>query len=141
METASPALWSWVNDLLTVYVGAANHVLRVIFVPEHEARTCDTEVIAVWSQLIKRDATSPLFHLPLKLGGHGVGSAVQRHAAAPWRAWQSVLPTLIAATQSPDTDTLFTSTPQLRAQLVQLQTTLSQQMNKPLGPALRTNTT
>ena len=68
-------------------------------------------------------------------------------SAAPWRAWQSVLSTLVAATQSPDTDTLFTPTPQLRAQLVQLQTTLLQQVNKPalllkpLGPALRTNTT
>ena len=52
-----------VNDLLTMYVGAANHVLRVTFVPEHEARTCDTEVIAVWSQLIKRDATLPIVPL------------------------------------------------------------------------------
>ena len=51
------------------------------------------QVVAFWSQLIKRDATSPLFHLPLKLGGLGVGSAAQRHAAAPWRAWQSVIPT------------------------------------------------
>ena len=32
------------------------------FVPEHEAKTFGTEVIAFWSQLIKRDATSPLFH-------------------------------------------------------------------------------
>ena len=29
-----------------------------------------------------RDTASPLFFLPLKLGGLGVGSAVQRHAAA-----------------------------------------------------------
>ena len=36
-----------------------------------------------------------------------MGSAVQRHAAAPWRAWQSVIPTSMATTQSPDTDTLF----------------------------------
>ena len=70
------------------------------FVPEHEARTFDTEVIGFWSQLIKRDATSTLFHLPLELGGVGVGSAVQRHAAAPWRAWQSFLPTFMSATQS-----------------------------------------
>ena len=137
-----------VNGLFAMYVGAASqHVLRMSFVPEHEARTFDTEVTAFWSQLIKRDATSPLFHVPLKLGGLGVGSAVPRHAAAPWRAWQSVLPTLVGATQSPDTDTLFTSTPRLRAQLVQPQITLSQQMNKPalllkpLGPALRTSTT
>ena len=50
----------------------------------------------------------------------------------------------MATTQSPDTDSLFSSTPQLRAQL---QTTLSQQMNKPtfqlkpLGAALCRKTT
>ena len=77
----------------------------------------------------------------------GVGSAVQRHAAAPWRAWQSIIPTLMATTQSPDTDSLFNATPRLRAQLTQLQTTLSLQMNKsafqlkPLGAALRLKTT
>ena len=53
----------------------------------------------------------------------------------------------MATTQSPDTDSLFSSTPQLRAQLAQLQTTLYQQMNKPtfllkpLGAALRLKTT
>ena len=53
----------------------------------------------------------------------------------------------MATTQSPDTDSLFNSTPQLRAQLAQLQTTHSQQMNKPtfqlkpLGAALRLQTT
>ena len=100
-----------------------------------------------WSHLKHRDITSPLFFLPLKLGGLGVGSAVQRHAAAPWRAWQSIIPTLTATTQSPDTDSLFSSTPQLRAQLAQHQTTFSQQMNKPtfllkpLGAALRLKTT
>ena len=135
-----------VNDLLTMYVGAASqHVLRMSFVLELEAMTFDTEIIGFWSQLINRNATSPLFHLLLELGGLCVGAAVQRHAAASWRAWQSVLPTLMAATESPDTDTLFTSAPQLRAQLVQLQTTLSQQMNKPaflpLGPAFFFNTT
>ena len=94
-----------------------------------------------------RDIASPLLFLPLKLGGLGVGSAVQRHAAASWRAWQSIIPTLRATTQSPDTDSLFSSTPQLRAQLTQLQSTLSQQMNKPtfqlkpLGAALRLQTT
>ena len=35
--------------------------------------------------------------LPLKLGGLGVGSAIQRHAAAPCRAWHSVISTSIAA--------------------------------------------
>ena len=75
-----------------------------------------------------------------------MGSAGQRHAAAPWRAWQSIIPTLMATTQR-DTDSLFNSTPQLRAQLAQLQATHSQQMNKPtfqlkpLGAALRLQTT
>ena len=77
----------------------------------------------------------------LKLGGLGVGSAVQRHAAAPWRVWQSVIPTLMAATQSPDTDTLFISAPRLRAQLVQLQMKLPAFLLKPLGAALRQNVT
>ena len=121
-----------VNDLLTMYVGAASqHVLRMSFVSEQEAHNFDRQVMTFWSHLMHRDITSPLFFLPLKLGGLGVGSAVQRHAAAPWRAWQSIFPTLMATTQSPDTDSLFRSTPQLRAQLAQLQTTLSQQMNKP----------
>ena len=53
----------------------------------------------------------------------------------------------MATSQSPDTDSLFSSTPQLRAQLAQLQSTLSQQMNKPtfqlkpLGAALRLKST
>ena len=53
----------------------------------------------------------------------------------------------MATTQSPDTDSLFNATPRLRAQLAQLQTTLSLQMNKPafqlkpLGAALRLKTT
>ena len=81
------------------------------------------------------------------LVGFGVGSAVQRHAAAPWRAWQAIIPTLMATTQSPDTDSLFSSTPLPRAQVTQVQSTLSQQMNKPsfqlkpLGAALRRQTT
>ena len=80
------------------------------------------------------------------LAAWALGSAEQRHAAAAWRAWQRVFATLMTDTQSPDADTLFTSTPQLRAQLAQLQTTLSRQMTtpafllKPLGPALRTTT-
>ena len=137
-----------VNDLLTMYVGAASqHVLRMSFVPEQEAQNFDRQVIAYWSRLMHRDIASPLFFLPPKLGGLGVGSAVQRHAAAPWRAWQSIIPSLMSTTQSPDTDSLFRSTPLLRAQLTQLQSTLSQQMNKPtfqlkpLGAALRLQTT
>ena len=137
-----------VNDLLTMYVGAASqHVLRMSFVPEQEAQNFDRQVLTFWSRLMHRDITSQLFFLPLKLGGFGVGSAVQRHAAAPWRAWQSVIPSLMTTTQSPDTDSLFRSTPLLRAQLTQLQSTISQQMNKPtfqlkpLGAALRLQTT
>ena len=138
-----------VNDLLSMYVGAAtHHVLCMSFVLEQEAKNFGMEVTAYWSQLAQRDATYPLCFLPLELGGLGIGSAVQRHAAAPWRAWQSVIPTLMATTQSRDTDTLFNTAPQLRAQLVQLQTTLSPlQMNKPaillkpLGSAIRQKTT
>ena len=53
----------------------------------------------------------------------------------------------MATTQSPDTDSLSNAAPRLRAQLTQLQTTLSLQMNKPtfqlkpLGAALRLTTT
>ena len=76
-----------VNDLLSMYVGAASqHVLRMSFVPEDEAQNFDMQVMAFWSHLIQLDVTSPLFFLPLKLGVLGIGSAVQRHAAAPWRA-------------------------------------------------------
>ena len=79
------------------------------------------------------------------MGGLGVDSAVQRHAAAPWTAWHSIIPTLMEATDSPDIDSLFAPTPILRSQLHQLQTTLAQQMNTPslllksLGAALRTH--
>ena len=131
-----------------MYVGAASpHVLRMSFVPEQEAQNFDRQVLTFWSRLMHRDIASPLFFLPLKLGGLGVGSAVQRHAAAPWGAWQSIIPSLMTTTQSPDTDSLFRSTPLLCAQLTQLQSTLSQQMNKPsfqlkpLGAALHLQTT
>ena len=119
-----------VDDLLTMYFGAANqHVLRMSFVLEHHASTFDTDV-GFWSHLIKRDATS----------------VVQRHAAASWRAWQSVLPTLMSATQSPDADTLFTPRHSSAPNLCNYKPTVSPQMTKPailkpLGPALRTNTT
>ena len=87
-----------VNDLLTMYVGAASQqALRATFVPKEEAARFDTEIVAYWSQLAGRDVTSPLFHLPLRTSGLGVGSAVQRHAAAPWIAWQSIIPTLMDA--------------------------------------------
>ena len=54
-----------------------------------------------------------------------------------------IIPSLMATTQSPDTDSLFT---RQRSELAQLQTTLSIQMNKPafqlkpLGAALRLQT-
>ena len=71
-----------VNDLLTMYVGAASqHVLRMSFVPEQEAQNFDRQVVTFWSHLMHRDTASPLFFLHLKLGGLGVGSAVQRHEA------------------------------------------------------------
>ena len=39
-----------VNDLLTMYVGAASqHVLRMSFVPEREAHNCDRQVTTFWS--------------------------------------------------------------------------------------------
>ena len=81
-----------VNDLLTVHVGraASQHALRMTFVPEAEAKSFDTEVAAFWSQPMGRDASSPLpsFHMPLRMRSVGVGSAEERHAAAPWTAWQ-----------------------------------------------------
>ena len=138
-----------VNDLLTMYVGAASqHVLRLSFLCLNKRLKTSTDRLSPVGP-VSCTVTLPLrcFFLPLKLGGLGVGSAVQRHAAAPWRAWQSIIPTLMATTQSPDTDSLFSSTPLLRAQLAQLQSTLSQQMNKPtfqlkpLGAALRLQTT
>ena len=89
-----------VNDLLTMCVGApSQHVLRMNFLPKQETRNFDRQVATFWSHLIQRDITSPFFFLQLKLGGLGVGSAVQRHAAAPWRAWQSIIPTLMATTR------------------------------------------
>ena len=127
-----------VNDLLTMYVGASQHVLRMSFVPEQKAYNFDRQVTTCWSHLIQRDITSPLFFLPLKLGGLGVGSAVQRHAATPWRAWQSIVPTLMATTQSPNTGTLFNVAPRPRVQLAQLNKTAFQL--KPLGAALRLKT-
>ena len=59
-----------VNDLLTMYVGAASqHALRTTFVPFEEAVSFDNEIVSYWSQLAGRDVTSPLFHLPLRIGG------------------------------------------------------------------------
>ena len=135
-----------VNDLLTMYEGAASQrALRTTFISFEEAVSFDSEIVAFWSQLAGRDVTSPLFHLPLRMGGLGVGSAVQRHAAAPWTAWQTVIRTIMTATDLTDTDSLLATTPILRGQLIHLQSTLAHQMNtqallqKPLGAALRTH--
>ena len=59
-----------VNDLLTMYVGAASeHVLRMSFVPEQEAPNFDMQVTTFWSHLIQRDVTSPLcFFTPSNSG-------------------------------------------------------------------------
>ena len=129
-----------------MYVGAASqHALRTTFEPYEEAASFDNEIVAYWSQLSGRDVASPLFHLPLRMCGLGVGSAVQRYAAAPWTAWQTVILTLKAATDLTDTDALLAATPTLRGQLLQLQSTLAQHMNtpalllKPLSAALRTH--
>ena len=90
-----------VNDLLSMYVGAAGqHALRMSFVPEQKAQNFDRQVLTFWSRFMHRDITSQLFFLPLKLGSFGLGPAVQRHAAAPWRAWQSVIPSLMTITHS-----------------------------------------
>ena len=51
-----------VNDLLTMYVGAASqHVLRMNFVPEQETHNFDRQVATFWSHLVQRDITSPFF--------------------------------------------------------------------------------
>ena len=45
-----------VNELLTMYVGAASqHVLRMSFVPEQEAHNFDRQVMTFWSHLMHRD--------------------------------------------------------------------------------------
>ena len=63
-----------VNDLLSMYVGAASqHVLRMSFVPEQEEQNFDRQVLTFWSRLMHRDITSQLFFLPLKLGGFWSG--------------------------------------------------------------------
>ena len=51
-----------VNDLLSMYVGAASqHALRMSFVPEQEAQNFDRQVLTFWSRLMHRDITSQLF--------------------------------------------------------------------------------
>ena len=62
-----------------MYVGAASqHVLRMSFVPEEEAKNFDTQLTAFWPHFIQRDVTSLLFILPLKLGGLGALMATNK---------------------------------------------------------------
>ena len=137
-----------VNDLLTMYVGAASqHVLRMSFVSEQEAHNLDRQVSLIGP--VSCIATLPLrcfFYLSsLADLEWALRFNVMRlhHGVRGSRSF----PTLMATTQSPDIDALFSSTPILRAQLAQLQSTLSQQMNepsfqlKPLGAALHLQTT
>ena len=46
-------------------------------------------------------------------------------------SWSQLDPTLMAATDSPDTDSLLAATPTPRGQLLHLQSTLGHQMNTP----------
>ena len=120
-----------VNDLLTVYVGAASqHVLRMSFVPEQELTT-STHRSRPFGPT-SSNATSPLRCFFFSPNLEDLVWAQQ--FTAPCCCPMAVVPTLMATTQSPDTDTLSNAAPRLRAQLAQLQTTLSPQTNKPASP-------
>ena len=81
-----------VNDLLTMYVGAASqHVLRMSFVPEQEAHNFDREVMTFWSHLHASQRHLSIILFTPQTWRTAVGFAVERHAAAPWRAWQHVI--------------------------------------------------
>ena len=140
LQASTRRLSTTVNDLVTMCVGAASqHILRMSFVLEDEAKSFDTEVVDFWSQLIQRDASSPLFHLPLKLAGLDVGSAEQHHAAAPWRAWQTVLlphPFCLHATTPRNFPNFPSYNPHSHDE-----STLPSFLLKPFGPAIRTKTT
>ena len=127
-----------VNDLLTMYVGAASqHVLRMSFVPEKEARNFDRQVTSFSSRFIQRD----------------IAFCVVLSTPQAWRTWSELCSMVQVAVDHPHINgnnpvtgyrlSLSSSTPRLRAQLAQLQTTLSLQMNnhtfqlKPRGAALR----
>ena len=92
-----------VNDLLTRYVEAASQrALRMIFVPDAEAKSFDT---THWKGR----------HIPIVSPAAPDG----RFGAAPWTAWQSVIPTVVDATTH-QTQTLA-SMPILCNQLLHLQ--------------------
>ena len=103
------------NDLLSMYVGAdSQHVLRMSFVPEQEAKNFDMEVR---SQLIQRDVASPLFFLPLKLGvsvSAQLFSGMLLHHGAPGnRSPKHSWPPLSPQTQTPFSTLHHNSEPNL----------------------------
>ena len=110
---------------------ASQHALRMTFVPEAEANSFDTEIVALWSQLIGRVASSPLFHLPLRMGAWVWAQRTTTRCSPMDSLAVSHLPTLMNATDSPDTDNLFSASPILRNQLFHLQSTLARQMSTP----------
>ena len=135
-----------VNDLLTMYVGAASqHALRTTFVLEEEAASFDNEIVFYWSQLAGRDVNPPLFQPPATKGWIRGGCSGTTTRCGPMDSLADGHPTLMAATDSTDTDSLLAATPILRGQLLHLQSTLAHQMDnpayllKPLGAALRTH--
>ena len=116
-----------VNDQLTMYVGAASqHVLRMSFVPEQEARNFDRQVMTFWSRLMRRDIASPLFFSTPQAWRSRSGLCSSTSCGRPM-AGVAVDHSHVDG-NNPVTGH-FSSTPQLRAQLAQLQSTLSQQMN------------
>ena len=67
-----------VNDLLTMYVGAASqHALRTTSVPREEAVSFDEKIVAYWSQL---DPT--LMGATDSLDRHGL--LIRRHTHSTW---------------------------------------------------------
>ena len=131
-----------VNDLLTMYVGAASqHALRTTF--ERSAsitRSCSTGHSS-------QAETSPSHYSasPYVWADSGWAPRYSDTLLPHGRPGNQSSPPFMEATGSPDMDSLFASTPILRGQLQQLQTTLAQQMNAPSlllkspGAALRTH--
>ena len=119
------------NDLMATYIGAANqHALRMSCVTDQETAAFDADVVATWSEIIGRQCKYELFFLPMRNGGFGVSSAVNRRAAAPWTAWRAVLPQLVEHANVLDIATLMTMCPTLANQLSKLQRQLAGQTNK-----------
>ena len=103
-----------------MYVGAASqHVLRMSFVPEQEAQNFDRQVITFWSRLMHCDIASPLFFCTSQAWWTWGGLCGSTPRCCPMACVAVDHLHLMATTQSPDTDSLFSSTPRLRAQLAQ----------------------